>query len=602
MLRSRALFALGVLALACGPASPPPPSAPALAPSASAAAPAAMSDADRRALQMGEDVLTEWFALSPELATMLRPPGATYDTLEEDPLATVSARMAKYQVWETTLLALEASRLSTTAARLSAQTAFETVHDALRKLVACRDELWTVSPTSNGWSMRFATYAELQPVGTDALRAQALTRFGKMGPYVDAQIIDLRQGLKEGYTAYEGSVRAVMGQLDKLLASPADKSPFLGPADRDGTPAFRAQLTQVLATSFLPAVQRYRDFLEKEYLPHARSAPGVAANPHGLECYRADLRQITTLDLDPAQAHQTGWDVLANIEAEMKALSAKSFGGMDPRALMQRLREDPQYRYKDRDEMMARANATLVRAKAAMPRAFGLLPPDDITVEPIPAFLEKTSAPHYQAAALDGSRPAAYRIRLYQPDQQSKVLGEGTAFHETIPGHHLQIDIALHRPDVPAISRELFNSGYAEGWGLYAEQLADELGLYSTDADRMGMLSNRAWRAVRVIVDTGMHALGWDRQKALDTMLAHTATSPDFAAAEVDRYIAWPGQACAYMMGYLEITRLRAEAQQALGARFDLRAFHDRVLEQGPVPLPALREHIHAWIQATATH
>jgi uncharacterized protein (DUF885 family) len=261
MQRRRSFFALGILAVACGPASPPPVAAP--APSASAAAPGPTRDADRRALQMGDDVLAEWFARNPELPTTLRPPGATYDTLEDDSLGPIAARMAKYQVWETTLLALQASGLTTTAARLSAQTASEAVHDMLRKLVACHDELWTVSPTSNGWPMRFATYAELQPVGTDALRAQALTRFGKMGPYIDEQVADLRQGLKEGYAAYEGSVRAVMGQLDKLLASPADKSPFLGPADRDGSPGFRAQLTQVLATSFLPAVQRYRDFLAR---------------------------------------------------------------------------------------------------------------------------------------------------------------------------------------------------------------------------------------------------------------------------------------------------------------------------------------------------
>jgi uncharacterized protein (DUF885 family) len=260
-----------------------------------------------------------------------------------------------------------------------------------------------------------------------------------------------------------------------------------------------------------------------------------------------------------------------------------------------RLRDDPQYRYKDKDDMMAHANATIARAKAALPRAFGLLPPDEVTVEPIPDFLAKTSAAHYQPAALDGAHAATYRIRLYQPDQQSRVLGEGTAFHETLPGHHLQVDIALHRPDVPPVARELLNSGYGEGWALYAEGVADELGLYSSDADRMGMLSNRAWRAVRVIVDTGMHALGWDRQKAVDTMLAHTAMSQDQAQSEVDRYIAWPGQACAYMIGYLEISSLRAEAQQALGARFDLRAFHDRVLEDGPMPLPALHAKIEAW-------
>jgi uncharacterized protein (DUF885 family) len=281
----------------------------------------------------------------------------------------------------------------------------------------------------------------------------------------------------------------------------------------------------------------------------------------------------------------------------MKEIAARSFGSAEVPALLDRLRTDPAYRYRDRDEMMTQARATIAKARAAMPRAFGLLPPDDVEVEPIPEFLEKTAAAHYQRAAIDGSRAATFRIRLYQADQQSKVLGESVAFHEAIPGHHLQTDIASHRGDaVPALLRFGFNSGYGEGWALYAEQLADELGLYSSDADRLGMLSNRAWRAVRLIVDTGIHALGWDRQRAIDTMLAHTATSPDMAAAEVDRYIAWPGQACAYMLGYLTITSLRDEARRELGARFDLRAFHDRVLEDGAVPLPVLERWVRAWI------
>lgn len=586
-----ALAGLFVAAAACNP-QPAQPVAP--------AAPGSANAAQRLAIEMGDRVLAERFASFPELPTALRPPGATFDGLEDDSIAGVAAREAKLEAWDKELstidpAALQGSKLAT----LSYQVAYEALESTVRKR-PCRDELWNVSPTSNGWPARFATYVELQPVGTDALRAQALTRFGKMGPYVDAQVANLREGMRMGYLAYEGSVRASIGQLDKLLASPPEASPFLAPADRDGTPDFRAKLVDVLATTFIPAVRRYRDFLANDYLPHARTTPGVSANPRGAECYRADLRAITTLDIDPAEAHQTGWKELAAIEADMKALADKSFGGSDVKALLTSFRNDSKYRYKDRDEMLALANATIARAKAALPRVFGLLPPDDVRVEPIPDFLAKTSAAHYQPAALDGSRAATYRIRLYQPEQQSRVLGEGTAFHETIPGHHLQIDIALHRPDVPAIARVLFNSGYGEGWALYAEGVADELGLYSTDADRMGMLSNRAWRAVRVIVDTGMHALGWDRQKAIDTMLAHTAMSEDQAQSEVDRYIAWPGQACAYMIGYLEMTRLRAEAQHVLGARFDLRQFHDRILEDGPMPLSALRAKIESWLRASS--
>jgi uncharacterized protein (DUF885 family) len=248
--------------------------------------------------------------------------------------------------------------------------------------------------------------------------------------------------------------------------------------------------------------------------------------------------------------------------------------------------------------MTAQATSAIARAKVAMPRAFDLMPTSDVVVEPIPAFAEKNASAHYLMAALDGSRPAAYRIRLYQADKQSRISGEDIAFHETIPGHHLQVNIANQRADLPGLSRFGLISGYSEGWGLYAERLADELGLYSTDADRFGMLTGSAMRAVRMVVDTGIHALGWDRQKAIDTIMAHTDLSQDRASAEIDRYIAWPGQSPSYMIGFLEITALRAEATRELGAAFDLRAFHDRVLENGAEPLPVLRRHVEEWIAA----
>jgi uncharacterized protein (DUF885 family) len=582
--------AAAVIAMACSPSRSP------VAPAVQRSS----DDAQRRAIAIGERVRSDQFERFPEYPTSLRPPGADFAGLPDDSVAGVAAHAAVLTSWHRELLAIDPSALAgNPQARLSYQVAREVVESTVRTR-ACRDELWTVSPAGNGWPARFSSLVELQPVGTDALRAQALARFGNLAGYVDAQIANLRQGVRDGYVAYEGSVRAVIGQLERLLATPADRSPLLSPADRDGTPEFRAKLVELLATRVLPAVQRYRDFLAGEYLAHARSMPGVSHNPQGAACYRAALRYYTSLDLDPAEAHQIGWKALAAVEADMTALADRSFGGTDVKALLARFRDDPQYRYKDRDEMLELAKATLARARAALPRAFGLLPADDVTVEPVPDFLAKTSGASYQPAALDGSRAATYRIRLYQPDQQSRVIDEGSAFHETVPGHHLQIDIALRRPAVPAIARELVIWGYGEGWALYAEGVADELGLYSSDADRMGMLSNRAWRAVRVIVDTGIHALGWDRQKAIDTLLAHTALSRDQAQSQVDRYIAWPGQACAYMIGYLEITRLRADAQRVLGARFDLRAFHDRVLEDGALPLPVLRAKIEAWIRAAS--
>jgi len=267
-------------------------------------------------------------------------------------------------------------------------------------------------------------------------------------------------------------------------------------------------------------------------------------------------------------------------------------------ALLQRFKTDPKYLYRDADDMVRRARVAIIRATGALPLAFGLGPTQLAEVVPIPPFQERTAAPHYLPAALDGSRPAEYRIRLYEADKQSWVIGESTAYHEVVPGHHLQINIASNRVGLPRVARFFGNSGFSEGWGLYAEREADEMKLYSGDADRFGMLSNFEWRAVRMVVDTGLHAKGWSRQQAIDLLLAHTAITPEQAGQEVDRYIAWPGQAPSYMVGYLEIRKLREQAQTELGDRFSIRLFHDAVLQNGNVTLPVLQNRIAKWIAA----
>ncbi|HWL86086.1 MAG TPA: DUF885 domain-containing protein [Polyangiaceae bacterium] len=577
------------LGAACGPAT-----SSSSTPSGAASAHLTSVDSDKAVLEMGERVFAAHMERFPEDATGYRLPGAAYDKLADMSLERVRARRAQYDGW-----LAELRRVDRRALQGDALTVYDAALAELEgelRARPCRDEFSDVSPTGNGWPATFSTFAEVQPVGTDSLRAQALARFGAMPAYIDTEMTNLREGIRLGYVSYAGSVHAVMDLLDALLAEPPERSPLFAPAERDGTPAFRARFLEVVGKGILPAVRRYREFLEREYLPHARKVAGVLAKPDGDACYRGQLRAYTTLDIDPRKVHEIGWAELAKIEAQMKEISAKSFGGEPVRSLLDRFRNDPSYRYRDKQEMLDQANSAIARARAAIPRAFGLSPQSNVIVQPIPAFLEKSYGAHYDAAAIDGSRPAMYSIRLYRPDQQSKVLGESTAFHEVIPGHHLQVDIQTHRPKSPPIARYLYNSGYVEGWGLYAEQLADELGLYSSDADRFGMLSMRAWRALRLIVDSGIHAFGWERQRAIDTMLAHSASSPDQAAAEVDRYIAMPGQACAYMLGYLEIMSLRDEAKWALGARFDLHTFHDRVLENGSVPLPALRSRMEAWI------
>jgi uncharacterized protein (DUF885 family) len=566
---------------------------------AACAAPRSAPSADpvARVLALGDDLLHDQWDRFPEQVAFLRPPGVTYDRLPDDSLTGVRVREARHDAWLAELEHVDRRSLEGSLAALVYDVALETLNN-LKAARACRRELWPISQMI-GWQIRYANLAQAQPVGTSELRAQALTRFTALPAYVDGQIANLREGLRLGYSLPKLNVRQVIEQVDSLIAAPPDRSPYFSPADRDGDSGFRARFEALVRDGIDPALRRYRDFLEKEYLPAARDAVGVSANPNGAACYRAALRLSITLEKEPGDLHALGLAQLSQLEEEMRRISQRSFGGEEVPKLLQRLRADPEYLFRSREEMIAQAQSAIDRARAALPRAFHTLPIARVVIEPIPAFQEKASAPHYLLAAIDGSRAATYRIRLYQPVKQSRALGESTAFHETVPGHHLQIAIANEREGLPALSRFTFNAGFTEGWALYAERLSDELGLYSGDTDRIGMLSNAAWRAARLVVDTGLHAFGWERQRAIDFLLAHTASSADQAAAEIDRYIAWPAQATSDLVGALEIRKLREEAQSSLGARFDLRAFHDRVLEDGSVPLPVLRKNVERWIVAT---
>ena len=548
------------------------------------------------ALAVSEALVDDDFAHQPENVTMLRVPGARYDWLSDDSLAEVAKVQAKQDAWRAELAQIDRAALGDSPAGLAYDIAKETL-EARAQYRVCRAELWFIRPLS-GVLPRLADLAQAQPVGTPDLRAQTLARFSLVPGVIDTHIANLREGMRLGYLQAEVNVRQVMEQAERLAGAAPEASPFFSPAERDGDPELQTKMKELILQQIDPAIRKYHAFLETEYLPRARKAFGVSANPGGEACYRAAIRLSTTLPLEPREVHDAGLAELARIEAEMKALSDKSFGGTDLATLRARFMTDPQYRHHDAELVMKQAKDSIARAKAVLPQAFGLLPPADVIVEPIPKFQERTAAAHYLRAALDGSRPGTYRIRLYQPEEQTVVTGESTAFHETIPGHHLQVNIATTRKDNPRAAQFLFNSGFGEGWALYAERLADELHLYSDDASRFGMLSNAAWRACRLVIDTGIHAFGWDRERAIQFLLDHATLPRSQAAQEVDRYISMPGQATAYMIGYLEIDRLRMEAEKALGPRFDLRKFHDAVLGGGTVPLPVLRKRVEAWVRA----
>jgi uncharacterized protein (DUF885 family) len=459
----------------------------------------------------------------------------------------------------------------------------------------CRFELWNVSPTFSGWQGELPIIAGQQPTSSAEEQQQALARFSQVPTYLDDEIANLREGLRLKYSAPRNNVTVVIEQMDAMLASPIAESPFVQMAREPGS--FRSSLEALEKTQIRPAIERYREFLRTTYLPAAREAIGVSANPEGAACYRASVKYFATVEMTPQQIHDVGLAQLERIQAEMREIGRRSFNEPDPIKLLARVRSDPKYRFKSRQELIAYAEAAVARGREAMPKYITRIPKAPVIVEPYPAFLEK-SAPGGQAVppSADG-KPGKYLINAYNASEQSKAGLESTAFHETYPGHHVQGALALERPDLHPISRYFFLSGFGEGWALYAERLSDELGLFSSDLDRLGLLSNEALRAARLVVDSGMHALGWDRQRAIDYLTANTTETTDRATAEIDRYIAVPAQATAYMIGNLEIRRLRGEAERALGATFDLREFHDLVLADGAVPLWVLGETVQAWIK-----
>jgi uncharacterized protein (DUF885 family) len=550
--------------------------------------------ADSRVRALADAYLEGYFQRNPDQVTLYGVPGRHHDALPDNSLDSLRAWQAKEDGW----LAQARQIDPATIAAPSLQATYANVREALEGSIGariCRYELWSVSQFVNGWQVQDSYTVTIQPVGTEAARTEALARWSRLPHYVDTEIANLRDGLKAGYSAPKGNVRIVIDQMNTLIATPTAESPFDSPSIRDKSPEFAQQFDLLVREQIVPAFRRYRDFLQQEYLPAAREAIGVSANPDGAACYDASVRSQSSVAISAREVHATGLRETEQLDAEMKAIGERSFGSGDVPVLLQRARTEKRYLFKSPDELIARSQAALARAKQHMNDWFGLLPKADVVIQRYPKFREKNGPNEYNPPAEDGSRPAVFFINAYQAEKKSRVEAEATAFHETIPGHHLQGAIALERKGIHPIGRYLGNSGYIEGWALYAERLADEMKLYSTDLDRLGMLSSQALRASRLVVDSGIHTMGWTRQQAIDFMLAHTAEDPADVASEVDRYIIDPGQATAYMLGRLEISQARAEAQQTMGQRFNLKAFHDRVLEDGAIPVSFLHAKIRKW-------
>ena len=552
-----------------------------------------------RVRQLADSYVTAYFERHPDEATLDGVANGPHDRLPDNSPDAIARWQAREDAWLAQLRRINPRRIEGRPEAV----AYGIMRDAIEGSMAtrvCRFELWSVAQTGGGWLPTITALATLQGVGTEEARRQTLARWRAVPTYIATEMANHREGLRRGYTAPRHNVELALRQLDTLLATALTSSPLSDPARRDSTPEFVVELGRVIEQEIFPAARRYRDFLAAEYLDHAREEIGVSANPHGSDCYRASIRTTTGLTLSPDSVYKIGLATLDELEHAMQLIAIRSFGTSDVARLLERLRSDTAYTFHTRDEMLARARDALARAQHAIPAYFGRLPRAPIVVEPYPAFRERQSVGEWNPPAEDGSRPGIYYLSTYDPRHKSRADLEPLSFHETIPGHHLQGTIALERGDaIPAIARYFWSPGMGEGWAEYAEQLADEMGLYSSDTARFGMLADITLSAALLVVDTGIHAFGWTREQAIDYIREHTHVPLLRAEVGVDRYPVWPAQGLSYGLGRLEIRRLRAMALQRLGKRFDIREFHDRVLENGAVPLPMLRASIERWIDAS---
>jgi uncharacterized protein (DUF885 family) len=398
-----------------------------------------------------------------------------------------------------------------------------------------------------------------------------------------------REGVPAGWVSPAFAVSQTIEQIEKVLAVPAADDPVVAavrlPEGVDAD-AVRKALGEAVERSLRPGLEDYRDAL-REALPHARSEEecGLSWLPGGSEVYDAALRYYTTTEKTAQEIHDIGLAQVAKLADEYRALGPEVLGTDDLEEIFEAMRTDPKLHFEHGDELVEQSRIALARAEAAMGDWFEVVPQAPCAVQ----GTEVGAKAFYFPPATDGSRGGTFFVNTDDASSWGRFELEAMAFHEGVPGHHLQLAIASELPDtMPTFRKHLHSSAYAEGWGLYTERLADEMGLYTAAVDRMGMYSADSMRACRLVVDTGLHALGWSRQQAIDYMVANSPLTEGVCRPEVDRYICTPGQATSYMIGRLEIERMRREAEQRQGAAFDVRTFHSAVLESGSLPLDVL--------------
>ncbi len=432
-----------------------------------------------------------------------------------------------------------------------------------------------------------------------------ISRLHRVPQYFDQIIANMRQGMRDRLMPPRYLLEKAARQAQEIANTSADASPFNKSAEKFPSTIsqpeqerLRAAIQEAVSHDVIPAYHKLADFLRDEYAPQGRSEPGVWSLPDGDARYRFAIRKMTTTDLTPDQIHEIGLKQLEQTESEMLAL-AHGLGFKDLASLNEHIKKDRSLYASSGQQLLDLYTKYARQMEAELPKLFGRLPKNKLIIMPMDSFRAKDSVPaDYTLGAADGSRPGRINVNEWDPEHRLLLNLEAIAYHEGVPGHHLQFSIAQEMEDLPAFRRNGNYTAFTEGWALYSERLGKEIGFYQDPYSNYGRLENEMWRCIRLVVDTGVHAKHWSRDQMVEYFHRYTAMDEPNIQTEVDRYIAWPGQALAYKLGQLEILKLREEAKQKLGAKFDLRAFHDEIVGNGALPLDVLDHEVETWIAA----
>ncbi len=460
----------------------------------------------------------------------------------------------------------------------------------------------------NGVQLELAQFPAIVPTDSTKHYEDYLARLRKIPVVIDQTIEVLQQGKKDKLMQPRFLLEKTVEQCKNLADAAGESSAFAQPvkefpasvpeADRK---RLHDDIIAAIDHDVRPAYTKLQNFLAKDYAPYGRTEPGVWSLPNGDKLYRYDIRLLTTTNMDPEQIHEIGLSEVKRIEAEQLEI-AKKLGFQDLKAFRASLKDNPRSYAKSPEDILQRYRGYIDQMRPELPKLFGLLPKTPVEVREMQAFRAKEAAgADYQQGTPDGSRPGVVWVNTSDYQHRDMLSAESTAYHEGIPGHHMQISIAETLPDLPDFRKYNFNSAYAEGWALYSERLGKDIGFYKDPYSDYGRLNDEMLRAIRLVLDTGVHYKHWTRQQMVDFFHEHSSVAESDLQAETDRYIAWPGQALAYKLGQLEILKLRERAEHELGSSYDIRAFHDEILNGGSLPMDVLDARVTAWIKSQKT-